>query len=55
MKDTQKGRIRLMNESISSFKPDLRISPVWVIAAMAAAGVALGLATQMQSSLASPP
>jgi hypothetical protein len=39
-----------MNESISSFKPDLRISPAWVIALMIAAGVALGLVTQVQSN-----
>lgn len=36
-----------MNESIYSFKPDLRISPAWVIAA----GVALGLAVQIQHNL----
>lgn len=39
-----------MNESISSFKPDLRISPAWVIALMIAAGVALGLVTQVHSN-----
>ncbi|MCK6628840.1 MAG: ATP-binding protein [Anaerolineae bacterium] len=43
-----------MNESMSSFKPDLRISPTWVIAAMAVAGVMLGLATQIQSNLVNP-
>lgn len=39
-----------MNESISSFKPDLRVSPAWVIALMIAAGVVLGLATQVYSN-----
>jgi signal transduction histidine kinase/CheY-like chemotaxis protein len=39
-----------MNESISSFKPDLRISPAWVIALMIAAGVVLGLVTQVHSN-----
>lgn len=38
-----------MNESKSSFKPDLRISPAWIIALMIAAGVALGLVTQVHS------
>jgi signal transduction histidine kinase/CheY-like chemotaxis protein len=41
-----------MNESVSSFKPDLRISPAWVIALMGAAGVALGLMAQVQGNLA---
>jgi signal transduction histidine kinase len=36
-----------MNGSASSFKPDLRISPAWVIALMIATGVALGLAAQV--------
>ncbi|MBE7550735.1 MAG: response regulator [Anaerolineales bacterium] len=39
-----------MNESNSSFKPDLRISPAWIIALMIAAGVALGLVTQVHSN-----
>ncbi|MCL4300158.1 MAG: response regulator [Anaerolineae bacterium] len=39
-----------MNESISSFKPDLRVSPAWVIALMIVAGVVLGLATQVYSN-----
>lgn len=34
------------------FKRDLRVSPAWVIALMMAVGVALGLASQVQSDLA---
>ncbi len=39
-----------MNESVSSLKPDLRISPAWIIALMMAAGVVLGLAAQVQGT-----
>jgi signal transduction histidine kinase/CheY-like chemotaxis protein len=39
-----------MDESISSFKPDLRISPTWIMALMIAAGVVLGLVTQAHSN-----
>ena len=41
-----------MNESAANFKPDLRISPAWVIALMVTTGVVLGLVTQMMSDLA---
>ncbi|MBI1881158.1 MAG: response regulator [Chloroflexi bacterium] len=40
-----------MNESISSFKSDLRISPAWVMALMMAAGVALSLVNQINGNL----
>jgi signal transduction histidine kinase/CheY-like chemotaxis protein len=39
-----------MKESASGFKPDLRISPIWVIALLMAAGVALGLVAQVQGN-----
>lgn len=39
-----------MNESISGFKPDLRISPTWIIALMIAAGVVLSLVTQVHNN-----
>src|SRR5262245_37127217 len=41
-----------MNETISGLKPGLHISAGWVIAAMAAVGVGLGLASQAQSHFA---
>jgi signal transduction histidine kinase/CheY-like chemotaxis protein len=41
-----------MNEVVSSFKPDLRISSTWVIVLMVVASVALGLAAQVQGNLA---
>src|SRR5262245_23662571 len=39
-------------EAISSLKPDLRISTLWVIALMVAAGVVLGLIAQLQDHFA---
>ena len=37
-----------MNESVSSFKPDLRISPIWVMAVMLTAGVVIAAIGQVQ-------
>jgi hypothetical protein len=42
----------LVGDATVSFKPDLRISTVWAIALLGAAGTALGLAAQLQESLA---
>lgn len=40
------------DNTMSSFKPDLRISTAWVIALMVVAGVGLGLAAQVQANVA---
>src|SRR5262245_52527652 len=39
------------SDAISSFKPDLRISAMWAIALLGAAGTALGLAAQLQEGV----
>jgi hypothetical protein len=42
----------MKDEPVSNFKLDLRIAPVWVIALMVIGGVVLGLASQVQASVA---
>jgi signal transduction histidine kinase/CheY-like chemotaxis protein len=44
--------VSMMNESVSSFKPDLRISPMWVIALMITVGVIMAVVGQLQHDLA---
>src|SRR5688572_15792002 len=46
----EQARPATADDAIASFKPDLRISAMWAIALLGAAGTALGLAAQLQES-----